>query len=117
MTINAFIEAGKKATPGPAEVSKAICPEHQTETLAIFAYPSEYNCVEVMETGCKCGDEAMNEADAQFWVAARRAVDDVEKLRDWVRQYARHAKSCHKSDMWQPDECTCGLEQIRELVK
>ncbi|HEX7047001.1 MAG TPA: hypothetical protein VF275_05470 [Gammaproteobacteria bacterium] len=106
MTINAFLEATKKATAGPVEVSKAICPEHQTETLAIFAHPNPSHCVEVLETGCKCGDEAMNEADAQFWVAARNAANEIGELRDLCRKITTRGQTVSEEDM----------ERIREIV-
>lgn len=56
---------------------------------------------------------------------ARNAADEIEELRDWVREVLRdrpgatgglvnHFGSCRKSDT---GECTCKTDRIRELVK
>jgi hypothetical protein len=66
-----------KATPGPWEVSAAICGQHHTETVAIYHRDRSkgFDFIhEVVESGCKCGDDAISEANAALIVAAVNAL-------------------------------------------
>lgn len=69
-------------TPTPWIVSSAICGEHNTETVSIYHYPREAVCYEVVETGCKCDDEALTEADARHIV---HCVNNHERLAEALR--------------------------------
>lgn len=46
--------------------------------------------------------------------AALNAADEIEELRDWVRDEAEHARGC-SGEFGLP--CKCGLDRIREIVK
>ena len=72
-----------KHTELPWVTSTASCVKHRTETVAIYHYPSEVKCVEVVETGCKCGDEALSAEDAEFIV---RAVNNHARLLEALRE-------------------------------
>lgn len=66
-----------KATPGPWEVSAAICGQHHTETVSVYHVDTSKGCRhihEVVEAGCKCGDDAISEANAALIVAAVNAL-------------------------------------------
>jgi hypothetical protein len=69
-------------TKTPWIVSKAVCHEHHTETVAIYHYPNPRHCIEVLETGCKCGDESLTEADANYIVEAVNAYEELKQQRD-----------------------------------
>jgi len=57
-----------KHTELPWVVSEASCGIHDSETVAIYHYPDSVSIVEVVETGCKCGDEALSKDDADYIV-------------------------------------------------
>jgi uncharacterized protein (UPF0335 family) len=76
-----------KATPGPWEVSGALCGDHGTETVSIYHTDTSKgfrHIHEVVETGCVCGDEAVTPANAALIVAAVNALpallDRIEAL-------------------------------------
>lgn len=69
-------------TARPWMVSSAICGKHDTETVSIYHYPCDAACYEVVETGCKCGDEALTEANARHIV---HCVNNHERLVEALR--------------------------------
>lgn len=70
----------EKATPGPWESSEAYCGDHDNTTVSIYHYPQENHTVEVLETGCKCGDEAISKENADFIVALVNAWPALRQL-------------------------------------
>jgi hypothetical protein len=75
----------EKATPGAWEVERAFCGDHGTETLAVYNRTLTggiHHIREVIETGCKCGDEAITWPDAELIAAAINFLrsDDFTKL-------------------------------------
>ena len=99
-----------KHTELPWEVSSAVCGEHKTETVAIYHYPSESVCVEVIETGCKCGDEALSIEDAQLIVTA---VNNHARLVEALREVSGlDQMSMENAVGWLEDNC----QDIRTLL-
>lgn len=67
-----------KHTPEPWEVSDAMCGRHSTSTVAIYHYDAaRSHCTEVVEAGCKCGDEAVSKENARRIVACVNACAGI----------------------------------------
>ena len=86
-------KVAKAATPGPWEASQAYCSEYDTWTRAVYYYPSENYCVEVIETGCDCGDEVVGPVDTKFIAQANPStvLELIERVRDYenvIREFA-----------------------------
>lgn len=63
-------------TSEPWECDKAFCSEHNTETQAIY-HRDGFHVMEVVETGCRCGDESVSEEDAERIVTCVNACKGI----------------------------------------
>lgn len=118
--INALIEAGKKATAGPWVVRGGDGCKEVRGNKAGRAKQDQYKTEVCATPGLS--DEAEDRANAEFIAAARNAVDEVEELRDWVRDTMGHRSGCNvyfdrmTNCFDESRGCTCGLDRIREIL-
>ena len=54
--------------------------------------------------------------DENLAIAARNAAPEIAELVEWVRENGRHTRHCVDRSQAFEQECTCGLDRIREIV-